>query len=726
MRLHAADWQFWLDDRSRILRLAWLPYPQLRPDAWQGACEGARAAGVHGLLVPISWEHHAPAPDVLDLDGSTAARRDLSRLLAIIADADLGLVPVADAARLPAWLRGANGERPSLWDQEYQDAVRDWHEAVVQTVAAIAPDATLLWALAEPPGPDRAAAAVVTTYQSWLATRYDDPLDLAREWQRDVESFQSVAAPGPGAVPAEQRDWQLFGVSARAGTLSRLAQPIREYLPEVSTALLVPDTRQALARAVQLQSVTDDASLHNPISHSDVVQAGASPDLLATVAADEPSVVAQLNALALDEWRPATVWQQPTITRLRNETAGPVQDRALWRQSMAALARGSRSLGWTVAAAPGRGIIHDAQGAINRTATAALGEGDRAGAGGPDWSAVAPVARFLDSYEELLVRSTPVYDPLVVLWDGLSELVTAPDEALAESGSGQLLTLLGTAGWQPECLDLSTLDDETLGEFRAAIIIGHGYLDLEAYGRLVVYAVGGGHVLTVGRPIYADESGRRINTRLLYPRPMTTRSAPSERSAGHHRRLWQRLRTLFRGQPPPLFGTESSKVPLANEPLAFEAGPGDDLWWQWHGSRRGPTVAYRAAAHRGSTTVIGAPLQPPSARSAADGTALRRLIADLLEPLVPRRLVPEPHLALDLALRQVETGEALLIASNPGPTQRGTIRLRSLAALGLGLGGALRAEVIAAAGESTAHIEDDGSTLSVVVDAGDALVVRLR
>ena len=697
MRLHAADWQFWLDDRPRILRLAWLPYPQLRPEAWPGACAEASAAGIHGLILPIAWAHHAPAPDVLDLDGSTAARRDLSRLLAIIADAELGLVPVVDAAQLPAWLHGASGEHPRLEDQERQDAAGDWHEAVVQTVAAIAPDATLLWALTEPPGPDRAAAAAVTAYQSWLAARYDDPLDLAREWQRDVESLRSVAAPGPGAVPAEHRDWRLFDVSVRAETLSRLVQPIREYLPEVSTALLVHDTRQALARAVQLQAVTDDA--------------GTAPDLLATAAADDPSVVAQLNALALDEWRPATVWQRPTVgvqapapasasaSRQRSKPAGLIKDRALWRQSMAALARGSRSLGWSVAAAAP--ASHDAP-----------------APGG--WPAVAQVARFLDRYEELLVRSTPVYDPLVVLWDGLNELVTAPDEALAESASGQLLTLLGTAGWQPECLDLSTLDDETLGEFRAAIIIGQGYLELEAYGRLVVYTVGGGHLLTVGRPIYADEAGRRINTRFLYPRPAGT--AP-ERSAGH-RHLWQRLRTLFRGQPPPRFGTESSNVPLASEPLTFAAGPGDDLWWQWHGSRRGPPVAYRAAVHRGSTTVVGTPLRPPSAGSAADDAALRRLITDLLEPLAPRRLAPEPHLALDLTLRQVETGEALLVASNTGATQRGAIRLRSLAALGLG--GTLRAEVIAAAGDSTAHVEDDGSTLSVVVDAGDALVVRLR
>ena len=682
MRLHAADWQYWLDDRPCILRLAWLPYPQLRPESWPDVCAAAKEAGVHGLLLPISWAHHAPVPDVLDLDGSTAARRDLSRLLALIADADLGLVPVTDAAQLPAWLCHANGERPRLEDRETVD---DWHEAVVQTVAAIAPDDTLLWALAEPPGPAQATAAAVTAYQSWLATRYDDPLDLAREWQREVESFRSVAAPGPGAVPAEHRDWRRFDVSVRAGNLGRLVQPIREYLPEVSTALLVRDTRLALARAVQLHAITDDADT--------------APDLLATVAAGEPSVVAPLDALALDEWRPATVWQPPTITHLRSEPAGPIQDRALWRQSMAALARGGRSLGWSIAAAM-------------------PASDDTPAPGG--WPAVAQVTRWLDRYEELLVCSTPVYDPLVVLWDGLSALVREPDEPLAESASGQLLGLLGTVGWQPECLDLSTLDDETLGEFRAAIISGHGYLELEAYGRLVVYAVGGGHLLTVGQPVYADESGRRINTRFLYPRPP---SAPPEHSAGN-RRLWQRLRTLFRGQPPPRFGTESSNVPLTSEPLTFAAGPGDDLWWQWHGSRRGPAVAYRAEIRRGSMTVVGVPLRLPSAGAAADGAALRRLISDLLEPLVPRRLVPEPQLALDLSLRQVETGEALLFAANAGATQRGAIRLRSLAALGLG--GALRAEVIAAAGDSTARVGADGSTLSVVVEAGDALVVRLR
>ena len=139
--------------------------------------------------------------------------------------------------------------------------------------------------------------------------------------------------------------------------------------------------------------------------------------------------------------------------------------------------------------------------------------------------------------------------------------------------------------------------------------------------------------------------------------------------------------------------------------------------WQWHDSRRGPAVAYRAEVRRGSTTVVGVPLRLSPAEPAADGAARRRLITDLLEPLVPRRLVPEPHLALDLSLRQVETGEALLIASNSGATQHGAIQLRSLAALGFG--GTLRAEVIAASGDSTARIGEDGSTLSVVVDAGE-------
>ena len=182
------------------------------------------------------------------------------------------------------------------------------------------------------------------------------------------------------------------------------------------------------------------------------------------------------------------------------------------------------------------------------------------------WPAVAQVARFLDRHEELLVRSTPVYDPLVVLWDGLSELVREPDETLAESAGGQLLTLLGTAGWQPECLASAMLDDETLGEFRAAIIIGHGYLELEAYGRLVVYAVGGGHLLTVGRPVYADESGRRINTRFLYPRPIST---PSEAAPGSAVSGSAPPYSLPRPGRPPRFGTESSNVPLDSGPQTF-------------------------------------------------------------------------------------------------------------------------------------------------------------
>ena len=317
------------------------------------------------------------------------------------------------------------------------------------------------------------------------------------------------------------------------------------------------------------------------------------------------------------------------------------------------------------------------------------------------------------------MRSTPVYDPLVVLWDGLSELVREPDEPLAASSGGQLLALLGTAGWQPECLDLSTLDDETLGEFRAAIIIGYGSLELEAYGRLVVYAVGGGHLLTVGRPIHADESGRRINTRVLYPRSAGT---PPEHSAGI-RRLWERLRTLFRGEPLSRFGTESSNVPLAGEPLTFAVGPGDDLWWQWHGSRRGPPVAYRAEVRRGSTTVVGfrsgfrrqGPQRTARPCGGSSATCWSRL-----SPVGCSRSHSSRSTCrcakCNRARRCSSPAIPALLSAAPSGCARSPPSDSA----------ARRAEVIAAAGESTAHVGDDGATLLVEVDASDALVVRLR
>ena len=68
-------------------------------------------------------------------------------------------------------------------------------------------------------------------------------------------------------------------------------------------------------------------------------------------------------------------------------------------------------------------------------------------------------------------------------------------------------------------------------------------------------------------------------------------------------------------------------------------------------------------------------------------------------------------------------GGSLLFITNTGAAQQGTVQLRSLDALGVS--GSLSAEVIGAAGASTAQLESDGKTLQLSVDAGDALVVRL-
>ena len=686
MRLHAADWQYWLDDRPRILRLGWLTYPQLRRTPGLMRARRPAPPASTGCWCPFPGTSCAGAR-VLDLDGSTAARRDVSRLLAIIADADLGLVPVTDAGQLPAWLRGTSSEHPHLADRWHQEAADDWHEAVVQTVAAIVPDATLLWALTEPPGPDRAAARCghrvsIVARRALRRPASTSPASGSARWSRSGAWPPRERAPCRPSSGIGGASTYRSARKRSAGWRSRSASTCRRSARHCSSPTL---GRRWLAPCSCKRLLTMSAW---------------PPDLLATVAAGEPSTVAQLNALALDEWRPPTVWQQPTITGSPNEPAGPSEDRALWRQSIAALARGSQSLGWSAAAA-------------------APGSQDTPAPGG--WPAVAQVARLLDRSEALLVRSTPVYDPLVLLWDGLSELTTEPDEALAASSGGQLLALLGTAGWQPECLDLSTLDDETLGEFRAAIIIGYGSLELEAYGRLVVYAVGGGHLLTVGRPIHADESGRRINTRVLYPRPT---APPAQHSAGI-RSLRQRLRTLFRGQPLSRFGTESSNVPLAGEPLTFAVGPGDDLWWQWHGSRRGPPVAYRGGGtprqHNGRrrsapASVGGGPQRTARPCGGSSATCWSRWSPVGWFPSHNSRSTcryakwKRARRCSSPAIPALPSAELSGCARSPPSDSAGT----------------LRAEVIAAAGESTAHVGDDGATLSVIVDAGDALVVRLH
>ena len=690
--LGTARWRYHLNDRPAILRVAWFPYAHIAPSTWPGLAQEAQALGVHSVALPISWVHHAPHPDTLDLDGSTDPTRDLMAMLSTVANLGLGLIPVlgpanlsSAAADLPAWLGDATDQAPSPWDARYRRERDGWDEAVAQTVAALTPDYVPLWGIAEPPGPSRADSAAILAYHAWLRQRYDDPAHLSQEWQRPITAIEHVEAPAPAAVPAEQRDWRLFDASVRGEVIARRAQSVRDLFPDAPVAVLAPARRRTLAR---------------------VAHVGEAADLLVFVTEDAPAVPAQLTTLALDESRPSTVWGLtprpiPHIAEKARpfgmagsevRRAGPPN--STWRATIAALARGAESVSWPLPDQAAPTLDHEQRPALS-------------------W-----LRQVIDRWEHDLANSWPVYDPLALLWHGESELVAGGNEPLSASTHGWLIRLLNAAGWSPECLDLAAVDDEALGEFLGAIVIGRGWLDLESYGKLLVYAVGGGHLLTVGAPIRTDDSARPINTHLLYPRPILRPPVLPGQNDGGWRTRWRRL---WPSRQPKL-GTQTVQVAATDPPpVLFGPGPGTELWWHRQGRQRGPVAAYRTDTRSGSSTVIGSAGLPARA---ADQAALQQLLAGVLDPLVPRRLIPDPRLTLDLALRRLGSGGVFLFASNAGPAQQGVVQLRALADLGVEQ--PPRVEVVATARHSTARLDPDGQALWLAVDAGDAMIVRLR
>ena len=59
------------------LLLAELCYFDIPRDAWARTLLRARQLGVNGITASVRWSWHAPAPDLIDLDGRSDPQRDL-------------------------------------------------------------------------------------------------------------------------------------------------------------------------------------------------------------------------------------------------------------------------------------------------------------------------------------------------------------------------------------------------------------------------------------------------------------------------------------------------------------------------------------------------------------------------------------------------------------------------------------------------------------------------
>ncbi|HEX2325649.1 MAG TPA: hypothetical protein VHQ00_09630, partial [Chloroflexota bacterium] len=378
---------------------------------------------------------------------------------------------------------------------------------------------------------------------------------------------------------------------------------------------------------------------------------------------------------------------------------------------------------------------------------------EREAAGQPE--ALVRLQRWVAGAEEELTASVEVRDPVAYLdyplyWRYTPDDPPPPGDAPpdAETGGDRfgLLALLLSCGYNPTVLDLSTIGDSALAELPVAVFPSRDFLRLDDYGKLVVFTLRGGALVTFPQPATREVDGTPLNTRFLWPhRPVPPSFGSTLRAA---------LRVPFgSGLRPAL------RDPLSGERLPAEVAralPGP--WRTFPDAARpfvrygrsgrgevpraapeavqaqvlltagGAPLAYRVQVRSGTSAVLGVPLGAPySAPAYATHPppvrrVLRRLVLRLFEEGAPRQIVPDESLEVEAVARLSPDGGCLLFVLNRlEAPQAGRLRFPHPGALNLGA--EVRAEVLYSATGSGAVGETGGVRLDLA--PGEALVLRL-
>ena len=305
---------------------------------------------------------------------------------------------------------------------------------------------------------------------------------------------------------------------------------------------------------------------------------------------------------------------------------------------------------------------------------------------------LAAIARGVKGYSIALEGDPPPeLDRLQAWLDGRAEEVTASVEVRDLLGYldyrpyHDIDTLhgafgvLATSGYNPTLVDLNTVKDSEIGALPAALFPCGGELDVEHYGKLVVHTLHGGTLVTYPQPVRAQHGGYPLRTTYLWPhRPRVAESGWRTR-IGLSRRAERELGSTVQVRD----GTSTLLTTLLGEPYATDA-------------------YYRLPA--------------------AQRLAHRQLVVSLFDAAVPRQIVPDDSLEVELVARLSPDGGALVFVINRLGPQEGTIRFPYLYALNLSEDWSTQIEFTASG--STGRRVEGGVRLRI--EREDALVIRLR
>jgi hypothetical protein len=283
---------------------------------------------------------------------------------------------------------------------------------------------------------------------------------------------------------------------------------------------------------------------------------------------------------------------------------------------------------------------------------------------------VAEIQAWVEAHEEELTASAEVRD-------SLAYLDYAPFHRPNDPLQG-VHAVLATAGYNPTLLDLRTVADDEVSQFPAGIFPSRGAMEVEDYGKLVVFTLRGGTLVTFPEPVRRQPNGAPFKSTFLWPR-----------------------------NPEPARRTWRDALPWSKKPAQ--------------------EVGYSAQVRDGIstllTTVVGEPYTSDAyARlPAAQRVAHRDLVTSLFETPVPRAFVPDRELEVELVARLSPDGGALLFILNRLGAQTGQVRIAAPEALDAGSPPLVETE-FSALGSTAVWSE---GALSLRMEAGDALILRL-
>ena len=660
----------------------------------------------------------------------------------------------------------------SLQHPSYLAEVRRWYGAVAGLLRPFLNDPVVAWQLDNETGMIYALRVgdldfnpdTVTRYRDYLHAKYRKPRIVSRKWGRRLRRFEQVQPPGVTAKHVELNDWQAFFEISVAGYLTQLREMVRSLGIELPTFVnepaeyLSPQNPRLKSAAGDFYGYDTYTKLSGGQHTADFPWAGSHHPLRFQQFASETS--------PLTCWELGTGWWD---WRARVSPAATLQTFA------AGLAHGMR--GYNLYAAqdgtdPG-GYDFKIGGLLDTT-----------GAPTERLDLVARLQTFVAHHEAELIVSEEVRDSIAYLeYQPYSRLtpeacfplpmpgLIEPLRYFAAFAMGGFHALLQTVGYNVPFLDLEAADATQLGQHGAVIFPSLGFLEPQQYRKLERYVRRGGNLITFPEPVTRRADGAPLLSGVLWPhKPRRERWLDRVRLLTHLIANWMIpyylniRRKTARVSPgalhlsdlvePALVGQAATLPGAVLEMVAASPGmvrgdlrvmefpDGGEVLLRAGGSNgsAGSSVAYRVRLRgrnrrgrrvaQGTSALIGTipggayVTSRYYALTEEERLALRRFAVQLLEPLVPRTIVPDDTLEVETVARRAPSGGCYLFVINRLGAQRGALRLARREALGLDERGAVTVETLFSAFGSSAAW--DGDALRVDLVADDALVLRLR